>query len=216
MCNCPENDNKQIQIIKIIKFIKLIFFFCILRWNVTWTCFSPSYSFCSALFCFFPGVFSFLLNVSFSSVCFLFCNLKGKLLSKSPAEGCSGHTGLSFSNGNLRPGGCLLWILGDLCAVSDSDQRDSTVMFLCMFVVAGSGAVSKKKDTVTSQYHPRAKNPPKSAPAAALHWTPSTGHSSRTGPQNNLKVRLTGVRPQLTRFLNRMCVAELCWRVWFL
>uniref|UniRef100_A0A8C1R693 Spastin n=1 Tax=Cyprinus carpio TaxID=7962 RepID=A0A8C1R693_CYPCA len=76
----------------------------------------------------------------------------------------------------------------DLCAVSDSDQRDSTVMFLCMFVVAGSGAVSKKKDTVTSQYHPRAKNPPKSAPAAALHRTPSTGHSSRTGPQNNLKV----------------------------
>uniref|UniRef100_A0A8C1W642 Spastin n=1 Tax=Cyprinus carpio TaxID=7962 RepID=A0A8C1W642_CYPCA len=51
----------------------------------------------------------------------------------------------------------------------------------------GSGAVSKKKDTVTSQYHPRAKNPPKSAPAAALHRTPSTGHSSRTGPQNNLK-----------------------------
>uniref|UniRef100_A0A9J7ZL44 Spastin n=1 Tax=Cyprinus carpio carpio TaxID=630221 RepID=A0A9J7ZL44_CYPCA len=113
--------------------------------------------------------------------------LLGKLLSKSPAEGCSDHTDLSFSNGNLRPGGCLLWILGDLCAVSDSDQRDSTVMFLCMFVVAGSGAVSKKKDTVTSQYHPRAKNPPKSAPAAALHRTPSTGHSSRTGPQNNLK-----------------------------
>uniref|UniRef100_A0A8C1W539 Spastin n=1 Tax=Cyprinus carpio TaxID=7962 RepID=A0A8C1W539_CYPCA len=82
--------------------------------------------------------------------------LLGKLLSKSPAEGCSDHTGLSFSNGNLRP-------------------------------VAGSGAVSKKKDTVTSQYHPRAKNPPKSAPAAALHRTPSTGHSSRTGPQNNLK-----------------------------
>uniref|UniRef100_A0A8C1W6J0 Spastin n=1 Tax=Cyprinus carpio TaxID=7962 RepID=A0A8C1W6J0_CYPCA len=54
-------------------------------------------------------------------------------------------------------------------------------------LVAGSGAVSKKKDTVTSQYHPRAKNPPKSAPAAALHRTPSTGHSSRTGPQNNLK-----------------------------
>uniref|UniRef100_A0A8C2Q312 microtubule-severing ATPase n=1 Tax=Cyprinus carpio TaxID=7962 RepID=A0A8C2Q312_CYPCA len=77
----------------------------------------------------------------------------------------------------------------DLCAVSDSDQRDSTVMFLSMFLVAGSGAVSKKKkDTVTSQYHPRAKNPPKSAPAAALHRTPSTGHSSRTGPQNNLKV----------------------------
>uniref|UniRef100_A0A8C1W752 Spastin n=1 Tax=Cyprinus carpio TaxID=7962 RepID=A0A8C1W752_CYPCA len=64
------------------------------------------------------------------------------------------------------------------------------------------GAVSKKKDTVTSQYHPRAKNPPKSAPAAALHRTPSTGHSSRTGPQNNLKVRLTGVRPQLTRASN--------------
>uniref|UniRef100_A0A8C2Q2Y3 Spastin n=1 Tax=Cyprinus carpio TaxID=7962 RepID=A0A8C2Q2Y3_CYPCA len=83
--------------------------------------------------------------------------LLGKLLSKSPAEGCSDHTGLSFSNGNLRPGGCF-------------------------------GAVSKKKkDTVTSQYHPRAKNPPKSAPAAALHRTPSTGHSSRTGPQNNLK-----------------------------
>uniref|UniRef100_A0A673G419 Spastin n=1 Tax=Sinocyclocheilus rhinocerous TaxID=307959 RepID=A0A673G419_9TELE len=77
----------------------------------------------------------------------------------------------------------------DLCAVSDSDQRDSTVMFLCMFVVAGSGAVSKKKDTltITSQSHLRPKNPPKSAPAAALHRMPSTGHSSRTGPQNNLK-----------------------------
>lgn len=87
-----------------------------LRWNVTWTCFAPSYSFCSALFFFFWFlVFSFPLNLSLSSVCFLFCNHKGKLLSKSPAEGCTGHTGLSFSNGNLRPGGCLLWILGDLC-----------------------------------------------------------------------------------------------------
>uniref|UniRef100_A0A672LPF6 Spastin-like n=1 Tax=Sinocyclocheilus grahami TaxID=75366 RepID=A0A672LPF6_SINGR len=68
--------------------------------------------------------------------------------------------------------------------------QDSTVMFLCMFVVAGSGAVSKKKDTltITSQSHLRPKNPPKSAPAAALHRMPSTGHSSRTGPQNNLKV----------------------------
>ncbi|XP_016429847.1 spastin isoform X1 [Sinocyclocheilus rhinocerous] len=84
--------------------------------------------------------------------------LLGKLLSKSPAEGCSDHTGLSFSSGNLRP-------------------------------VAGSGAVSKKKDTltITSQSHLRPKNPPKSAPAAALHRMPSTGHSSRTGPQNNLK-----------------------------
>uniref|UniRef100_A0A673FZ32 Fidgetin-like protein 1 n=1 Tax=Sinocyclocheilus rhinocerous TaxID=307959 RepID=A0A673FZ32_9TELE len=69
-------------------------------------------------------------------------------------------------------------------------KLDSTVMFLCMFVVAGSGAVSKKKDTltITSQSHLRPKNPPKSAPAAALHRMPSTGHSSRTGPQNNLKV----------------------------
>ncbi|XP_016429848.1 spastin isoform X2 [Sinocyclocheilus rhinocerous] len=56
-------------------------------------------------------------------------------------------------------------------------------------LVAGSGAVSKKKDTltITSQSHLRPKNPPKSAPAAALHRMPSTGHSSRTGPQNNLK-----------------------------
>ncbi|XP_059408784.1 spastin-like [Carassius carassius] len=82
--------------------------------------------------------------------------LLGELLSKSPAEGCSDHTGLSFSNGNLRP---------------------------------GSGAVSKKKDTltITSQAHPRPKNTPKSASAAALHRTSTTGHSSRTGPQNNLK-----------------------------
>ncbi|XP_016124861.1 spastin [Sinocyclocheilus grahami] len=102
--------------------------------------------------------YNFPLKCLFSSVCFLFCNHKGKLLSESPAEGCSDHTGLSFSNGNLRP-------------------------------VAGSGAVSKKKDTltITSQSHLRPKNPPKSAPAAALHRMPSTGHSSRTGPQNNLK-----------------------------
>lgn len=89
----------------------------------------------------------------------------------------------------------------EIC-VSDSDQRDSTVMFLCMyehmFVVVGSGAVAKKKDTltITNQSHVRPKNPPKSAPAAALRRTPSAGHSGRTGPQNNLKVRLTGVRHQ--------------------
>ncbi|XP_016139985.1 spastin-like [Sinocyclocheilus grahami] len=84
--------------------------------------------------------------------------LLGKLLSKSPAEGCSDHTGLSFSNGSLRP-------------------------------VAGSGAVSKKKNTltITNQSHVRPKNPPKSAPAAALRCIPSTGHSGRTGPQSNLK-----------------------------
>uniref|UniRef100_A0A9J7YLS8 Spastin n=1 Tax=Cyprinus carpio carpio TaxID=630221 RepID=A0A9J7YLS8_CYPCA len=81
----------------------------------------------------------------------------GKLLSKSPAEGCSGHTGLSFSNGNLRP-------------------------------VAGSGAVSKKKDTltITNPSHVRPKNTPKSAPAA-LRRIPSTGQGGRTGPQSNLK-----------------------------
>ncbi|XP_026059530.1 spastin-like isoform X2 [Carassius auratus] len=45
-------------------------------------------------------------------------------------------------------------------------------------LVAGSGAVSKKKDTPV-----RPKNPPKSA----LRPTPSTGHSGRTGPQSNLK-----------------------------
>ncbi|XP_016325576.1 spastin-like isoform X6 [Sinocyclocheilus anshuiensis] len=83
--------------------------------------------------------------------------LLGKLLSKSPAEGCSDHTGLSFSNGSLRP-------------------------------VAGSGAVSKKDTlTITNQSHVRPKNPPKSAPAAALRCIPSTGHSGRTGPQSNLK-----------------------------
>uniref|UniRef100_A0A8C1GZT7 Fidgetin-like protein 1 n=1 Tax=Cyprinus carpio TaxID=7962 RepID=A0A8C1GZT7_CYPCA len=83
--------------------------------------------------------------------------LLGKLLSKSPAEGCSGHTGLSFSNGNLRP-------------------------------VAGSGAVSKKKDTltITNPSHVRPKNTPKSAPAA-LRRIPSTGQGGRTGPQSNLK-----------------------------
>ncbi|XP_026059529.1 spastin-like isoform X1 [Carassius auratus] len=73
--------------------------------------------------------------------------LLDKLLPKSPSEDCSGHTGLSFSNGSLCP-------------------------------VAGSGAVSKKKDTPV-----RPKNPPKSA----LRPTPSTGHSGRTGPQSNLK-----------------------------
>ncbi|CAM4474737.1 hypothetical protein PO909_015679 [Leuciscus waleckii] len=83
--------------------------------------------------------------------------LLGKLVSKSPAEGFSDHTGLSFSNGNLRP-------------------------------VAGGGAVSKKRDTltITSQSHLRPKNPPKSAQnASGLHRTPST--SGRTGPQNNQK-----------------------------
>ncbi|KAL1281846.1 hypothetical protein QQF64_000649 [Cirrhinus molitorella] len=84
--------------------------------------------------------------------------LLGKLLSKSPAEGCSDHTDLSFSNGNLRP-------------------------------AAGSGAISKKKDTLTvsSQSHQRPKNQPKSTPATGLQRTASTSHSSRTGLQNNQK-----------------------------
>ncbi|KAK7161294.1 hypothetical protein R3I94_004087 [Phoxinus phoxinus] len=83
--------------------------------------------------------------------------LLGKLVSKSPAEGFSDHTGLSFSNGNLRP-------------------------------VAGGGAVSKKKDTLTisNQSHLRPKITPKSAPnASGLHRAPSA--SGRTGPQNNQK-----------------------------
>lgn len=84
--------------------------------------------FCTLLQLLFCLVFfwSFLLNVSRSSVCFLSCNHKGNVLSKSPAEGCSDHTGLSCSNGNLRPGGCLLGILGDqiVSDLSDSDQRD--------------------------------------------------------------------------------------------
>uniref|UniRef100_A0A673LG93 microtubule-severing ATPase n=1 Tax=Sinocyclocheilus rhinocerous TaxID=307959 RepID=A0A673LG93_9TELE len=73
------------------------------------------------------------------------------------------------------------------------DRLELLVMFLCMyehmFVVAGSGAVSKKKDTltITNQSPVRPKNPPKSAPAAALRCIPSTGHSGRTGPQSNLK-----------------------------
>ncbi|XP_016325568.1 spastin-like isoform X4 [Sinocyclocheilus anshuiensis] len=55
-------------------------------------------------------------------------------------------------------------------------------------LVAGSGAVSKKDTlTITNQSHVRPKNPPKSAPAAALRCIPSTGHSGRTGPQSNLK-----------------------------
>lgn len=56
-------------------------------------------------------------------------------------------------------------------------------------LVVGSGAVSKKKDTltITNQSHVRPKNPPKSSPAAALRRTPSAGHSGRTVPQNNLK-----------------------------
>uniref|UniRef100_A0A8C1TUS7 Spastin n=1 Tax=Cyprinus carpio TaxID=7962 RepID=A0A8C1TUS7_CYPCA len=79
--------------------------------------------------------------------------LLGKLLSKSPAEGCSGHTGLSFSNGNLRPGEC-------------------------------SGAVSKKKDTltITNPSHVRPKNTPKSAPAALVtfsHVPPLNAVSTR-------------------------------------
>ncbi|CAM4474771.1 hypothetical protein PO909_015679 [Leuciscus waleckii] len=55
-------------------------------------------------------------------------------------------------------------------------------------LVAGGGAVSKKRDTltITSQSHLRPKNPPKSAQnASGLHRTPST--SGRTGPQNNQK-----------------------------
>ncbi|XP_067297038.1 spastin isoform X1 [Pseudorasbora parva] len=54
----------------------------------------------------------------------------------------------------------------------------------------GSGAVSKKKDTLTisSHSHPRAKNLPKSGQnATALHRTPSAGHSGRIGAQNNQK-----------------------------
>uniref|UniRef100_A0A9J7X972 Spastin n=1 Tax=Cyprinus carpio carpio TaxID=630221 RepID=A0A9J7X972_CYPCA len=87
--------------------------------------------------------------------------LLGKLLSKSPAEGCSGHTGLSFSNGNLRP---------------------------------GSGAVSKKKDTltITNPSHVRPKNTPKSAPAALVtfsHVPPlnavSTRFCARAGNRQN-------------------------------
>ncbi|XP_051559175.1 spastin-like isoform X1 [Myxocyprinus asiaticus] len=73
-----------------------------------------------------------------------------------PAEGSSDPAGMSFSNGNLRP---------------------------------GSGAVSKKTLTSSSQPHLRPKNPPKphSAPAASLHHTPSTGHTGRIGPQSNQK-----------------------------
>lgn len=82
-------------------------------------------------------------------------------------------------------------------------------MYGHVFVVAGGGAVSKKKDTltITSQSHLRPKNPPKSAQnASALHRTPST--SGRTGPQNNQKVRLTGVRLQTVctlSLLQAMC-----------
>uniref|UniRef100_A0A9J8CA99 Spastin n=1 Tax=Cyprinus carpio carpio TaxID=630221 RepID=A0A9J8CA99_CYPCA len=81
----------------------------------------------------------------------------------------------------------------DRLELLDSDQGGSTVMFLCMyehmFVVAGSGAVSKKKDTltITNPSHVRPKNTPKSAPAA-LRRIPSTGQGGRTGPQSNLKV----------------------------
>uniref|UniRef100_A0A8C2DMM2 Spastin n=1 Tax=Cyprinus carpio TaxID=7962 RepID=A0A8C2DMM2_CYPCA len=59
----------------------------------------------------------------------------------------------------------------------------------------GSGAVSKKKDTltITNPSHVRPKNTPKSAPAA-LRRIPSTGQSGRTGPQSNLKVRQTSDR----------------------
>uniref|UniRef100_A0A8C1GZZ7 microtubule-severing ATPase n=1 Tax=Cyprinus carpio TaxID=7962 RepID=A0A8C1GZZ7_CYPCA len=87
----------------------------------------------------------------------------------------------------------------DRLELLDSDQGGSTVMFLCMyehmFVVAGSGAVSKKKDTltITNPSHVRPKNTPKSAPAA-LRRIPSTGQGGRTGPQSNLKVRQTSDR----------------------
>ncbi|XP_005155454.1 spastin isoform X1 [Danio rerio] len=53
-----------------------------------------------------------------------------------------------------------------------------------------SGAVSKKKDTltITNQTSLRPKNPPKSTPnASGLNCTPSAAQSSRTGPQNNQK-----------------------------
>ncbi|KAK7161295.1 hypothetical protein R3I94_004087 [Phoxinus phoxinus] len=55
-------------------------------------------------------------------------------------------------------------------------------------LVAGGGAVSKKKDTLTisNQSHLRPKITPKSAPnASGLHRAPSA--SGRTGPQNNQK-----------------------------
>ncbi len=167
-----------------------------LRWKVTWTCFAASV------------LLSFFLEFPLKCLSFLFCNHKGNVLSKPPAEGFSDHTDLSLSNGNLRPGGCLLWILGDLC------QIQTAVMSLCMyehvFVVVGSGAVSKKKDTLTFT-NVRPKNPPKPSPAAAPRRTPSAGHSGRTGPPNNLKVRLTGVRHQT---VSLGCVAELCCHVW--
>ncbi|KAK2909244.1 hypothetical protein Q8A67_005081 [Cirrhinus molitorella] len=56
-------------------------------------------------------------------------------------------------------------------------------------LAAGSGAISKKKDTLTvsSQSHQRPKNQPKSTPATGLQRTASTSHSSRTGLQNNQK-----------------------------
>lgn len=84
-------------------------------------------------------------------------------------------------------------------------------MYEHVFVITGRGAVSKKKDmlTITSQSHLRPKNPPKSAPnATALHRTPSTGHSGRAGPQNNQKVRLTVVRPELLLATLRFCLCR--------
>ncbi|KAK7165825.1 hypothetical protein R3I93_005795 [Phoxinus phoxinus] len=79
-------------------------------------------------------------------------------------------------------------------AKRDRKLQDKMISNLTMakdrleLLVAGGGAVSKKKDTLTisSQSHLRPKITPKSAPnASGLHRAPSA--SGRTGPQNNQK-----------------------------
>ncbi|XP_067261355.1 spastin isoform X2 [Chanodichthys erythropterus] len=83
--------------------------------------------------------------------------LLGKLLSKSPTEGCSDHTSLSFSNGNPVTGRGAV-----------SKKKDT-------FTITNQSHQRPKNPPRSAQN------------AAALHRTPSSGHGGRPGPQNNQK-----------------------------
>ncbi|ROL46526.1 Spastin [Anabarilius grahami] len=83
--------------------------------------------------------------------------LLGKLLSKSPTEGCSDHTSLSFPNGNPVTGRGAV-----------SKKKDT-------FTITNQSHQRPKNPPRSAQN------------ATALHRMPSTGHSGRPGPQNNQK-----------------------------
>lgn len=96
-------------------------------------------------------------------------------------------TNLSMAEDRLK-------LLGNLLSQSpaESSSDDSFYSFSNgnLRPAPASGAVSKKKDTltITNQTPLRPRNPPKSTPnASGLNRTPSAAQSSRTGPQNNQK-----------------------------